>query len=211
MKRRYFTLLELIVVITILALASGAVAWNIRKAYVQQRFNSEVAMVVNTLRLAQDLMIILQDDVHVIFAQAPDKGIIFWIQTESPLAKNWETVLKRSHKKLREVHALKFRDELPGPVQMGELDVKFLSGGTVMSRGVMRLSTTDDDTVANALRSAILLYGFPHPINSYTEERWGDVNLKDQDTSYDDRVTELTIHAIKTPVEEETKNEEEDQ
>lgn len=210
-KKSYFTLLEIIIVITIIALVGGVVAVNIRKSFQQQRFNSEVAMLVNTLRLAQDLMIILQDDVHVIFTQAPDKGIIFWIETESPLAKNWEAVIKRSHKKLTAIHALKFRDELPGPVTMGELDVKFLSGGTVMSKGVMRLSTTDDDTVANALRSAICLYGYPHSINSFPEERWGDVCLKAQDEGYDDKVTDLTIHSIQAPHEEdESKSEEEE-
>ncbi len=206
--RRCFTLIETIIVITIIALVAGVVAVNIGKAYQQQRFQSEVAMVVETLRLAQDLMLILQDDVHVIFTQN-DKGIVFWLETRSPLAKNWESVVKRSHKTLKAVHAVKFLDQLQGPVRMGELDIKFLSGGTVMSKGVVRLSSTDDDTKRNALRSAILLYGFPHPIDSFTEEKWGDVSLKAQDEAYDDRITEITVHAITTPEHGEVESEEE--
>ena len=197
-KNRYFTLLETMLVITIISLISGVVAINVRKAYQQQQFRSEVAMVVETLRLAQDLMLILQDDVHVIFTQN-DKGIVFWIETKSPLAKNWDAVIKRSHKSLKAVHAVKFLDELQMPTKMGELDIKFLSGGTVMSRGVIRLASTDDDNAKDALRSAICLYGYPHPIVSYSEERWGEACLLDQDTSYDDKITEMTVHAIQNP------------
>lgn len=197
-KKRHFTIIEMIIVITIIALVSGVIGINIRKAYQQQQFRSEVAMVVETLRLAQDLMLILQDDVHVIFTQN-DKGIVFWLETRSPLAKNWEAVIKRTHKTLKAIHAVKFLDELQGPVRMGELDIKFLSGGTVMSRGVVRLASTDDDNARDALRSAICLYGYPHTIKGETEESWGDVCLNSQDASYDDRITEITVHAIQTP------------
>lgn len=208
--KRCFTLIETIIVIALIALVSGVIAVNIGKAFQQQRFRSEVAMVVETLRLAQDLMLILQVDVHVIFTQN-DKGIVFWLETESPLAKNWESVIKRTHKTLKAIHAVKFLDQLPGPVRMGQLDIKFLSGGTVMSKGVVRLSSTDDDTASNALRSAILLYGFPHPIQSYSEEKWGDVALKDQDESYDERITEITVRAISLPEPGVEENEEEDE
>lgn len=197
-RRRHFTLIELILVMTLIALVGGVIAVNIGKAFQQQRFRSEVATVVDTLRLAQDLMLILQDDVHVIITQN-EKGITFRIETESPLAKNWDAIIRRSHKTLKAIHAVKFLDQLQRPTKMGELDIKFLSGGTVMSRGVIRLSSTDDDTVTNALRSAICLRGYPHPIISRQEERFGDVCLIGEDDSYDDRVTDITVQAIQTP------------
>lgn len=207
-SKRHFTIIEMMIVITVLALVGGVIAVNVRKAFQEQRFRTETTLVVETLRLAQDLMLILQDDAHVIFTQN-EKGITFWLKTESPLAKNWEEVIKRTHKTLKAIHSVKFLDQLEGPTKMGELDIKFLSGGTVMSRGVIRLSSTDNDTEVNALRSAIPLYGYPRPIESFPEERWGDVYLKDQDSAYDDKITDLTVSAIQSPESQEEQQDEE--
>lgn len=205
---RPFTIIEMLVVIAILAVVGGIVSVSIHRAYVQQRFRSEVAVVVNTLRLAQDLMIILHDDVHVKFIEDKGNGIQFWLETESPLAKAWEQEIQRTHKTLTVIHSIKFRDELLGTVRYGELDIKFLSGGSVMSRGTIRLATTDDETRTNALRSAICLLGFPHPINSYPEDVAREVCLKGTDEAFDNRLTDQTVLAVNAPLSEEEHEEE---
>ena len=86
LRRHFITLLELLIVIAILALVSGVIGVNIKKALLDQRFRMEVGMILDELRLAQDLMLILSTDVHVKFSQDKEKkGIKYWLELETEL------------------------------------------------------------------------------------------------------------------------------
>ena len=86
-RRVPFTLLEILLVLSLIALIAGLVGISVHKMYISQRFRNEVSLVVDQLRLAQDMMLILDTDVHVIFSE--DK------------AGNYNTIKIESETKLR--------------------------------------------------------------------------------------------------------------
>lgn len=170
-KRNYFTILEVLLVIAILGLVAGLLGINIRSAYLQQQFRTETALVIDQLRLAQDLMLLLQSDAHVKFQELPSqKGITLWIETEKPLAGGWSKELARRHLTLKAIRLVKFDDKSSTLKQSGSLDIRFLSGGSVMSRGTMLLSSSDKENDSGAMNSYVCLSGYPHPIESTQSE-----------------------------------------
>ena len=66
----FITLLESLIVISILAIAAGVIGFSVNRALREQHFKTEVELVVDYLRLAQNLMLIMNADVHVIFKAA---------------------------------------------------------------------------------------------------------------------------------------------
>lgn len=215
LARRHVTLLELLIVIAILAVAGGAVAIGVRKALEDQHFRSEVGLIVNELRLAQDLMLILGTDVHVKFAQ-DDKssGNKFWMELETRLPPEIEHEVLRDHGHLKMVRGVFFRDMNTAQYTKGQIDVKFLSSGAVMSRGVMRLATSEKDSPpAGTLEAYICLPGYPAPISSTDQKIDSDHECnKSEDESYDTKLTQDTLaklpESLKQP--EEPREEEED-
>ncbi len=196
--RRLVTLIELLVVISILALVGGVVAIGIGKALIDQRFRTEVSLVVDQLRLAQDLMLILGTDVHMHVEGSKDnKGIDIWLVLETKLPNNLQREVLKRHQ-LKTIRGFTFKDKLDDAQTDGFVDVKFLSGGMVMSKGIMRLDTLGDaqgaDATARFLESYICLAGYPRPIVStdsketaeatYTAYENGDLDKKLTDDTY---------------------------
>lgn len=169
-KNLKFTLVELLLVISILLMVAGMVGYNIRRAFFEQRFRAEVATVVDTLRLAQDLMLLLNSDVHVLFADDPAGGIRYWIEVEKPLAASWDRELKRKRPNLKAIHLVELDDRVSAIKVKDKLDIMFLSGGSVMSKGVLRLFTSDEKDREGVLKNYICLMGYPKPIESSSTE-----------------------------------------
>jgi hypothetical protein len=167
LRRLPVTLLELVIVMAILALVAGIVAISINKALIDQRFRTEVSMVVDELRLAQDLMLIFGTDVHVIFQEDSKRdGINYWIELETELPKNIGREVMRKHEKLKTVRGVFFEGNVLEEVH-GKLDVGFLSGGAVMTKGIITLSTSEEEVKsAGILHNYICLPGYPKPIFS---------------------------------------------
>lgn len=167
-RRRFITLIEFLLVIALLMVVAGLVGLNIRRAFVEQSFRSEVSSVVDTLRLAQDLMLILNSDVHMLFQDDPVRGIRYWIEVEKPLPSNWDRELKRKRPLLKQVHLVEMDDKVSVIEVQDKLDIKFLSGGSVMSKGVLSLYSDDNKNREGVLVSSICLKGIPSPIRSVT-------------------------------------------
>lgn len=167
-RREAVTLLELLIVIAIISLASGVVAISINKAIVDQKFRTEVSMVVEELRLAQDLMLILSTDAHVHFeSDKKEEGIRYYLELETALPLNIEREILRKKKPLKTIKGVFFRDELPLETKERHVDVKFLSNGAVMSKGIIRLASTDNENPPEGtLQAFICLSGYPKPILS---------------------------------------------
>lgn len=193
--RRHYTILELLIVMAILIMIAGVVGYNIQGAIKDQRFRNEVKLIVDELRLAQDLMIILSTDVHVKFEIDPTgKGIKYWLETEEKLTKEWKPFIQRSHRNLQAIHYITFQ-ELPSNMnQFNNLDLKFLSGGSVMSRGILILATSAALRDPTTLIRSICLKGYPHPIFSF----FGIENTcgSDDENNYDRKLTEATVKEI---------------
>lgn len=180
-----FTLLELLIVVAILGLIVGVFAVNFRMALREQHFKKEVDLVVSKLRLAQDLMLIFHGDIHVKISQrADDRGLDLALVFDHELPGNWTTDLQKPYI-LTSFHDVYF-DQTPGVI-----DLKFLSGGAVMSHGYLRLSTSPRNTDLGAITRYIYLPGYPVPIvasqlspdkkgNPYSEDSVFDTRLTDQ-------------------------------
>lgn len=208
-RRSFFTLVEILIVMLILSAVTAVIGINISNALEEQRFRTEVEVVLNELRLAQDLMLVLKANVDVKFAQE-NGGINYSIETESPTTKNWVNELKRAHPKLRTIRGISFKDELDYPTTPGAVTIHFLSKGSVMSRGILRLSNSSDavNVPSWAQVRVINLYGYPHPITSSVPAKDDPINLPHADADYDAALTNLTrteILNLIPPDEEEEK------
>jgi hypothetical protein len=160
MKRRrfYFTLLEMILVISLASLVAGAIGINIWNAKRKYNFDSEVSIVVNQLRLAQDLMLILDADLHLKFTQEEGADITYRLESEKELPWEWEQEIKRKHKPLRAIRSIVFN------TKEKVLDLPFLSGGSNMPQGLLIFSSDSNLDSSKALKSYILFSGHPKPI-----------------------------------------------
>lgn len=155
------TLVELLIVIAIIATVSGFIAINVTRAVREQRFRSEVSHVVDQMKLAQDLMLILGVGTVIKFEVNPDgNGIRYWLETALPLPKHWEALIKKENPVLTAIQWIQFEDSK----EEGKLEIKFLSEEAGMSRGLLRLSTSERDDDLGAYTSYICLPGYPHPI-----------------------------------------------
>lgn len=179
-RRAYFTLIEMLLVLGIIAVIGGVVALGVNNAVTQQRFYAEVSVITEKLRLAQDLMLILNSDVHAKFEKRDD-SITFGIETESALYGGWEIEIKRGVK-LRSIDAVTFGDE------ENNIDLKFFSGGTIMSKGVLALSSRGETQY-------ICLPGYPQVITSTTDKERCQVPEERRD---DDTIRRRTEFEIKT-------------
>lgn len=198
-RRLPVTLLELLVVVAILAMASGIVMVSINKAVVDQRFRTEVGSVVDALKLAQDLMLILGTDVRVVFEETKNNdGIGFWLEMDTLLSPNVQREVSKRVHRLKTIKGVFFVDELLTEVQEGKIDVKFLSKGSVMSKGVMRLATSDSENPpAGTLESYICLEGYPKPIKSSETKEDADKECSSSDKDFDEKLTQDTM--LKVP------------
>lgn len=194
-KRLYVTLLELLLVLAIIAIVGSFVALNIKDVLYEQRFRSEVDRVVNQLRLAQDLMLIFDGDVHFRLASAKDnKSFEYGLVFDHAMPNRWSTQLqKMSH--LTAIHNVYFPID---PQDRSEgLDIKFLSGGAVMSKGVFRLSSAAHDG-PGVLTRYICLTGHPAPIFS-TATPLKEEECVSKETAFDTQLTQRTgdeIHVL---------------
>lgn len=167
-KRKFLTLIEMIIVIGILSLVAGVIGVQVNKVLNEQRFRTEVSQVVDQLRLAQDLMLIYDSNVHFKIIPHED-GFVYGITFDNPVPKNWAQELQRPHKKLKYIGFINFHDEkFPENNLKPEGDILFLSGGSVMSRGLLILSSYDDKDTDDPrnLKRFVWLPGYPQPIIS---------------------------------------------
>ena len=198
-RRSHITLLEILTAIALIALFAGIIGVNINKALVEQRFRNEVGLILDDLRLAQDLMFILGTDVYVKFEEAKDgDGIRFWIEQESVLLDSVRNEIARKSHVLKTIRGVFFRDETTDERSKGKVDMKFLSKGAVMSKGIMRVATSDSESPPpNVLQCFICLAGYPHPIISQdTKEAAENEYKKSVNQWFNKQVTQDTFSKI---------------
>lgn len=206
MKHRHFTLIEILLVIGVIVMITGVTGLNIRRLYQEQKFNAEVSTVLDTLKIAQDLMMILQTDVTVNFTQNDkDKSIDYAIHFDKPPSKEWVSILTKKRPPLKAIKTLTFESQYPAAQDKeGGINIEFLSRGSVMSMGLMQLSPYANDTEKGPLNRFICLKGFPSPITLQTLPETGTICKFEVESEYLNRLTDLTkhemeLHALITP------------
>lgn len=195
-RKPAITLVELLIVIAIIATVSGFIAINITKAVREQRFRSEVSRVVDEMRLAQDLMLIVGVGSAMKFQVTKDgDGIDYWLETEVPLPKHWEMLIKKDNPTLKAIQVIQFQDSK----EEGKLEIKFLSPETGMSKGLLRLSTSERDDDLGAVTSYVCLPGYPSPIEfqigdtktAFCEQKENEEFIKTLSRSIYEQITDL--------------------
>ncbi len=196
LQRRFFTLIEILIVLSILAVTTSVIGINITGALRDQRFKTEVGVVLDKMRLAQDLMLVLRTDVHLIFFQeSENKPIFMWIECDTPLGKHWKREIQRP-KELKTIQYVDFRDDLKDNVTMGKVDMKFFSGGTVMSSGILRLSTSKSESDKGALQRFVYMAGYPRPLKSSPNPRDEEGILPENSSGFNERLTLYAMQEI---------------
>jgi|LakMenE18May11ns_1017448.scaffolds.fasta_scaffold9865268_3 type II secretory pathway pseudopilin PulG len=193
LRKLYITLVELLLVIIILVMMTGIIGINIRKLVREQKFNSEVGLVVDELRFAQNLMMIVGYDIHVKFEHSKDgKGIQMILLLDKLLNKNWNREIERKRPKLIAIKKIDFLgDEKSSSISPENQNpmLSFYSKGSNMSRGILKISSSDSERDTNALVRYICLPGFPSPIISTSNlEEDPQCHLKN-DKEYEDKLT----------------------
>jgi len=176
----------MLVVLTLLALAAGFVGINAVRALREQRFQNEAAAVRDTLQLAQELMLVTDIGAVVLF-EGEEEGIRCRIKTDELLTEEWKRAVERDLF-LTAVRVVEFDGE--EEKKEGELKLHFLSGGLLMSEGVLRLSTARGGEDAGGLDRYILLPGYPAPLALSKQKP------EKEDKADDERLTQEMLQQI---------------
>lgn len=194
LRKSFFTLAEILIVCILLVAMIGVVGINIRSWVQEQRFQTEVGLILEDLRLAQDLMLIVDASVSVEL-QKEQEGISCKIVGKGIFSPQWQQVLERSRRKLRTIQEISF-DDGSGDRSLvsGQILVlRFLSGGGSMSRGILHLAESSRNS-AESFNRYITLMGYPQPITSSATP----VPLSRENASFDQKLTEATMEEVRT-------------
>ena len=187
-RRRCFTLLEILVVILILGSLSGIIGINVTQAVREQRFRSEVDLIADQLRLAQDLMLIFHANISmVITIPDPNKGYILELVPEVVLPSPWLKEVTRKHN-LSHIHYI---NSSQINKERNQLEIKLRSGGSEMPQGTLRLSTGEEDGPRVKTRY-IHFAGYPAPIIITESSTPPNTN----DEAMNRELTQRTVEAV---------------
>lgn len=154
-RRNYFTLLETLVVFLILSMGLALTGVKLKEAYDEQRFFSEWNLLVNQLRTAQELMLVMDADVEVTLAYDPkNKQVVSTLSIEKPLDDAWVKLVERKSA-FSAIRSFQFNKTLADP-----LVLMFKAGK--MSQGELVLSAAEkNSSQEKARKETIHLPGYP--------------------------------------------------
>jgi prepilin-type N-terminal cleavage/methylation domain-containing protein len=137
LKRRAFTLLEILLVLLILSFGIALTGVKVQELYNEQRFLSETEQILSHLSLARDLMLIMNTDVTVKLSQnEQEKTIDLWLEVEKPLKKEWQRLVQRKMQ-LHVFRSFSFKGESAKNVAL-----RFSLGS--MSKGILAFQEEKD-------------------------------------------------------------------
>lgn len=175
-KRSFFTLLEMLVVLLLLSTGVALTGVKIKQAYDEQRKLSDIQHVLNCLTMAQDLMLMMDVDIEVVFSHDPkSKNVVCRLEVEKPLNETWTRLVERKIP-LSMIRSFNFSGQHGDPLRL-----RFTLGK--MSQGILTLSTDDHVSYgfSNKDDFRIFLAGYPESIEQVGEEYRMDENLRENE------------------------------
>lgn len=158
--RRFFTLLEVLVVLLILSMGLSLTGIKFYQAWQEQRVHSDVQQVVNMLAMAQDLMLLMDADAQVILAKkSTNQPVTCRLSIEKPLSKEWEKIAEREIS-LSAIQSFKLNKTDENPLR-----IRFTLGQ--MTEGDLYLSVNKSVDLLKKNEGTtfrIALPGYPGPI-----------------------------------------------
>jgi hypothetical protein len=161
-RKGYFTLIELLIVIFIISLGVILTGVKVKGLYDEQRFYSEAQQVLGHLSMAQDLMLIMDADVDVKISRDSDHGgVQVQLEVEKPFDhEQWARFIERKLS-LPSIRSLTFDG-----ARESNLKLKFSLGG--MSKGTLTLY--EGSGSSDERHYAIVLAGYPRPLKGTSKE-----------------------------------------
>lgn len=98
LNKRSLTLIEIVIVIGLIAMAFGILAFPLSKALQKEKFERGVQQMMAKLSLAQELMLDFHTDVHLTFSQSEKKRICCHIDLDLKLPDHLEKSFNRYEK-----------------------------------------------------------------------------------------------------------------
>lgn len=156
LRRRFITILEVLIVIAILAMTGGVIAFNMRKFYLQQKTLDEMSKVANLMRSAQELMMTANLDAEISILQQ-EKLLGVAIIPKSVPPPPLRPMLAKSLIILNYISILSFEDAFQDTHLRPPFSLNFVSKGFSMNRGIFRME-------GNGMVRSIVLKGYPSSI-----------------------------------------------
>ena len=164
LKRQYFTVLEMLITIMLIAIITSIIGINIFRILSQEKFHTAINDISNKIKMAQKFSIGLNIDNTLKIYQ---EGDCFFIALDiEENTKNKRFLAKPV--KLKGLCDIKFENkELP-------LELKFFSSGGKMPRGTLKLSGSRECCYIN-------LYEHYHPIEIFSKPHLIEEHLEGND------------------------------
>ncbi len=160
-RKKFFTMVEMLIVMAILSVVAGAVGFNMLKMRRQQQFVSGVSLVEQKLQAALETMLIHHNNVRVIFDR--DKGRLkLTAESETPLERGMGRLLK-TNPVIEGVSEAVWRPH-DQDVASGKAILVFSAMANAIPKGTLTLYGTDPSQ-----KKTVVLKGYPHPIKAADE------------------------------------------
>lgn len=166
LRKPCFTLFELLLVILLLGIGMSMTAIQIKKAYDEQQFLSEVEQVRSHLQMVQDLMLVAAADAYVKFGE--DSGALCYqvkLQNKTIDNKLFSEIVEGKYQ-LKKIQRIEFEGFAIRGSQ--EIELQFFSQGLVMTAGKLVFSPSSE--LKSEESYEIVLAGYPKMIESQRHE-----------------------------------------
>lgn len=183
----------MMIVMFIISMVSLLIAINIRTVLKEQAFKVQTSQVLETITVAQKLMMITNVDSVIHFEEDQDK-IFYWIEVKEPLDAGWKKEIERK-RILDAIHFVNFDDNNSNQEQ-GKLELKFLSGGSRLPNGILRLSTSKSDLERGSLSRYIYFPGYLTSLKLLNKNPLQMQSRTEEDEQLDQEIVRHTIDEL---------------
>lgn len=159
-SKRHITLIEVLVVIAIIAASAGLLAVKMRDFLQEQAFLDESHQLLNQLRIAQDVMQVMNADIVVKISQDENGLITSQIEPKSHPPELAKRLISTSPLKLKALGRVEFEDQFTETVLKENFDLTFMSRGFTMNHGILKLAPKG----TSGQEQVIYLPGHPAPL-----------------------------------------------
>jgi prepilin-type N-terminal cleavage/methylation domain-containing protein len=165
-SNRYFTLLELLIVLALLSLVAGVGAFNIQRLFTKQRTLNEMEAFLNQLRNATELMTLCGVDGEIRVATENGKWTSEW-RPSTPLSEKARKLIKTEKETYSYLQDFSYNDA-------PQFTLGFYSKGFFMSEGIVKLR-------GNGIVRTITLRGYPSPLKLSEKAEEAELSLEKMD------------------------------
>lgn len=159
LRKSCFTLVEILVALVLIAFTAGIIAINLRDLISSQAFLDNANLLLGELRLAEDLMTIMNVDVEVEIKKEGDHFTSQIVARSTPPNLGKRAILS-SKNQLMGIERIEFEDLYSDTVLTDAFNLTFFSRGFTMNHGTLKLiPKRSSDSLM------ILLPGHPAPLS----------------------------------------------